>query len=90
MKKLRNVLMGTLSLTMALSTLTIFNSVSALANASSYRGSLNEVKEAVVDRNNDNIVYVTFNDDVTAKITFLEDGIFRYNVDPSGAFSKYA
>ncbi|WP_294560969.1 discoidin domain-containing protein [uncultured Traorella sp.] len=90
MKKLRNVLMGTLSLTMALSTLTIFNSVSALANASSYRGSLNEVKEAVVDRNNDNIVYVTFNDDVTAKITFLEDGIFRYNVDPSGVFSKYA
>ena len=90
MKKLRNVLMGTLSLTMALSTLTIFYSVSALANASSYRGSLNEVKEAVVDRNNDNIVYVTFNDDVTAKITFLEDGIFRYNVDPSGVFSKYA
>ena len=31
-----------------------------------------------------------FNGGVTAQLTFLEDGIFRYNVDPSGEFSKYA
>ena len=33
---------------------------------------------------------VTFNGGVKAKLTFLEDGIFRYNVDPSGEFSEYA
>lgn len=90
MKKLNRVLMVTLSLAMALSTLTVFSSAKVSANSSSYRGLLTEVKSAVVDENNKNIVYVTFNDDVTAKITFLEDGIFRYNVDPSGTFSKYA
>ncbi|MBR7178774.1 MAG: discoidin domain-containing protein, partial [Oscillospiraceae bacterium] len=37
-----------------------------------------------------NIVTVTFSDGITGKITFLEDDIFRYNVDPSGVFSEYA
>ena len=40
---------------------------------------------------NDNVVDVKFNDGaVSGKITFLEDGIFRYNVDPKGEFSEYA
>lgn len=39
----------------------------------------------------DNVVEVTFNGGaLKGKITFLEDGIFRYNVDPSGEFSEYA
>lgn len=38
----------------------------------------------------DNVVMITFADGVQGKITFLEDGIFRYNVDPSGTFSNYA
>ncbi len=39
----------------------------------------------------DNVVEVSFNGGaLKGKITFLEDGIFRYNVDPSGEFSEYA
>ncbi|MDO4595852.1 MAG: glycoside hydrolase family 31 protein, partial [Coriobacteriaceae bacterium] len=35
-------------------------------------------------------VDVTFANNLKGKITFLDDGIFRYNVDPSGEFSAYA
>ena len=52
MKKLNRVLMVTLSLAMALSTLTVFSSAKVSANSSSYRGLLTEVKSAVVDKNN--------------------------------------
>ena len=41
----------------------------------------------------DNVVTVTFaqgDKEVQGKITFLEDDIFRYNVDPSGKFDPYA
>ena len=60
------------------------------AKAADFTGPLTEVKSVEVDRTNKNIVMVTFNNNVKGKITFLEDGIFRYNVDPSGQFSKYA
>ena len=55
-----------------------------------YSGSLKSVEAATVDSGKDYVVNVTFNDGVQGKITFLEDGIFRYNVDPSGEFSEYA
>ena len=56
-----------------------------------FRGELESVTSAQVDESDAHIVKVSFNDNaVTAKITFLEDGIFRYNVDPTGTFSKYA
>ena len=58
--------------------------------ASDYQGALKSVQSAKRDEKNPNIAYVTFNDNVTAKITFLEPGIFRYNVDLSGDFSAYA
>lgn len=48
------------------------------------------MKDAKADKN---VVTVTFrqgDDEVTGRITFLEDDIFRYNVDPSGEFSEYA
>ena len=51
---------------------------------------LTGVKDAKADKN---VVTVTFrqgDDEVTGRITFLEDDIFRYNVDPSGEFSEYA
>lgn len=51
---------------------------------------LTGVKEATADNN---VVTVTFNQgekEIQGRITFLEDGIFRYNVDPSGKFSEYA
>ncbi len=33
---------------------------------------------------------IDFADGIKGRITFLEDGIFRYNVDPKGEFSDYA
>lgn len=51
---------------------------------------LTGVKDAKADKN---VVTVTFqqgDNEVTGRITFLEDDIFRYNVDPSGEFSEYA
>ena len=58
--------------------------------ADDFTGQLTQVKSVEKDAKDKNIVWVTFNNDVRGKITFLEDGIFRYNVDPSGEFSKYA
>ena len=60
------------------------------AMASSYQGTLKSVAGVKKDESSPNVAYVTFNDNVTAKITFLEPGIFRYNVDLSGDFSAYA
>lgn len=55
-----------------------------------FAGSLSSVEAAQVSADSSNVVNVTFNDGVQGKITFLEDGIFRYNVDPTGEFSAYA
>ena len=60
------------------------------SQASSYQGVLKNAVKAVKDKDLDYVAYVTFNDNVTAKITFLEPGIFRYNVDLSGDFGNYA
>lgn len=62
----------------------------AALQAANYSGSLSSVSHAEVDPNNKNVVFITFNDGVKGKITFLENGIFRYNVDPKGEFSDYA
>lgn len=51
---------------------------------------LTGVKDAKADKN---VVTITFEQDgkdVQGKITFLDDDIFRYNVDPSGEFGEYA
>lgn len=41
----------------------------------------------------ENVVEVTFQGgdgaDVKGRITFLEEGVFRYNVDPTGTFDEY-
>mgnify|MGYP005755195211 CR=1 FL=1 len=56
--------------------------------ADPFVGSLTTVDNVTVDGN---VAKVTFNGGaVTGRITILEDGIFRYNVDPSGEFSEYA
>ena len=68
--------------------LTAFPPIPAKA-AEEFAGQLTSV-ESVEKGDADNIVIVTFNGGVKAKLTFLEDGIFRYNVDPSGEFSEYA
>ena len=58
--------------------------------AADFTGTLTEVKGVERDKTDVNIVWVTFNDNVKAKLTFLDNGIFRYNVDPTGEFSNYA
>ena len=50
-------------------------------------GALTTVESATASAN---IVTVNFGGGIRGKITFLEDDIFRYNVDPTGAFSEYA
>ncbi len=55
--------------------------------APAYAAPLASVKSATAQ---DNVVTITFNDGIQGKITLLEDGIFRYNVDPKGEFSAYA
>lgn len=56
--------------------------------ADPFVGSLSKVDSVSVEGN---VAKISFNDGaVTGRITLLEDGIFRYNVDPSGEFSEYA
>lgn len=64
--------------------------ISTLYAAEDFTGILKNVESASIDSKNKNIVYITFNDGVKGKITFLDNGLFRYNVDPSGEFSEYA
>lgn len=64
--------------------------MSTLYAAEEFTGMLKNVESASVDSKNKNIVNLTFNDGVKGKITFLDNGLFRYNVDPSGEFSEYA
>ena len=58
--------------------------------ASVKSGELQSVTEVKVDQKDKNIVWVTFGNGMQGKITFLDDNIFRYNVDPSKEFGNYA
>lgn len=62
----------------------------AQAHAANYTGALKSVEKVEVDAKHENVVNINFNDHVQGRITFLDNGIFRYNVDPSGKFSEYA
>ena len=62
----------------------------ATVYADGYSGPLKCVEQVQVAQGEGNVVDVTFNDDVHGKITFLDNGVFRYNVDPEGEFSEYA
>lgn len=58
-----------------------------------FQGSLASVASMTQDEQNPSQVNITFNTDsgeVEGRITFLEDGIFHYVVDPSGEFDPYA
>ncbi len=50
----------------------------------------NSIQKAELDKNNKNIAYLTYSNGYKSKITFLENGIFRFNIDPSGKFEEYA
>ena len=51
---------------------------------------LSSAKSVRKDSSHGNIVYIDFNDNIRGKLTFLEERIFRYDVDPSGVFGSYA
>lgn len=55
-----------------------------------YGGQLSGIESAQKDLSRGNIVYIVFKENITGKITFLEEKIFRYDVDPSGEFPHYA
>lgn len=59
----------------------------ASVRAAEEKGTLTSVESVTAEGN---VATITFNGEIKAKLTFLEDGIFRYNVDPSGEFSEYA
>ena len=53
-------------------------------------GQLSGIKSVWKEENEQNIVHIAFKDEIEGKITFLEERIFRYDVDPSGEFASYA
>lgn len=54
------------------------------------QGQLGGIACVQKDLSQGHIVHIIFKENITGKITFLEENIFRYDVDPSGAFSSYA
>ena len=82
-KTCRKILSAILAAAMIIAAVPAVAPIEARAASSA----LTAVESAVAS---ENIVTVKFNDGITGKITFLEGDIFRYNVDPTGAFSEYA
>ena len=64
--------------------------LATMAHGQTYVGSISSVTSAAVSEDEPNVVNIVFNDGIEGKITFLDDGVFRYNVDPTGEFSEYA
>ncbi len=58
--------------------------------AAPYAGALKSVESASIGKEGKNVVYINYNDGIKGKVTFLEEDIFRFNVDPKGEFSEYA
>lgn len=87
MKKIRKAGAWLLAGAMAVSTLA-YAMPSTVQAADGFTGTLSTVDSVSADGN---IVNISFNGGaVEGRITFLENGVFRYNVDPSGEFSEYA
>lgn len=82
-KKIRSLLC---TCAMMLSTFS-FTSVQVKA-AIPFKGAISKVDSVTVEGN---VAKISFNDGaVSGKVTFLENGIFRYNVDPANEFNEYA
>ena len=87
MKKVKSLSRKVLSAILAAAMVVGLVPTMPAAEVQAANGALTSVVSATAS---DNIVTVNFNDGIKGKITFLEGDIFRYNVDPSGAFSEYA
>lgn len=89
---LRRTLAGVLTASLLLTALPAVPAFAVPAGAD-FQGSLASVASVTQDGENPNQVNITFNTDsgeVEGRITFLEDDIFHYVVDPSGEFEEYA
>lgn len=53
-------------------------------------GTLGGVEKVIRDEGKREVVHLSFKNGVTGRITFLEENIFRLDVDPEGEFSVYA
>ncbi len=53
-------------------------------------GTLSEASVIQKDADRSNIVYLSFQEGIKGKITFLEESIFRYDVSTDGEFPEYA
>ena len=53
-------------------------------------GTLGGVEKVIRDEGKREVVHLSFRNGVTGRITFLEENIFRLDVDPEGEFSVYA
>lgn len=80
---------GMLSLSMLLAAYGPTTQVAGAVGEKDYQGALKNVVSASKGDAR-NVVNITYNDGVKGKVTFLENGIFRFNVDPTGKFSEYA
>lgn len=55
-----------------------------------FRGQLSGITAVRRDSERRNIVFLNFGGQIEGKLTFLEENIFRYDVDPGGVFASYA
>lgn len=79
------------SLLLAFATVTSGITVSAPLSANAAGDFTGELAAVDSAKAKGNIVDISFNGgSVNGRITFLEKGIFRYNVDPTGEFEQYA
>ena len=89
---LHRTLAGALTASLLLTALPAVPAFAVPAGAD-FQGSLASVASVTQDGENPNQVNITFNTDsgeIQGRITFLEDDIFHYVVDPSGEFEEYA
>ena len=91
--RIRRATAGVLACALMAAALPAIVPASASAAAANYQGSLTSVTSVEPNPDQANQVIITFDSDGTAiqgRMTFLEDGIIHYVVDPSGNFNPYA
>ena len=57
-------------------------------NAKEFKTNNRQLTEAKYDRSEGNDVYLSFGGGEKAKITFLKNSVFRFNVEPDGVFKS--
>ena len=87
---LKKFISASLSLMMVLGAVTSTPFVVQAKDQQARTGELQSVSKVEIDQKQNNVVWVTFGNGMKGKVTFLDNNIFRYNVDPSGEFGEYA